>query len=159
MSTNVDIVVSSPDSTELKLVVETKLDTKNLSSAETQLKKYMLSRHCPVGLLVTPQKLWIYRDRFTSQHEDSVERLGEFDATNLFGFHQKRPPADRSSELQFELAVQSWLEDLAKGTVDTKLIKQRDKKLWDILSAHVIPAVESGVVRAAGPRMRSDLYQ
>ncbi len=159
MSTNVDILVSSPDSTELKLVVETKLDIKDLSSAESQLKKYMLSRHCPVGLLVTPQKLWIYRDRFTSQREDSIELLGEFDATSLFGFHPRKPSADRSSGWQFEITVQSWLEDLAKGTIDTKLIQQRDKKLWDILSAHVIPAVESGVVRAAGPRARFDSYQ
>jgi hypothetical protein len=78
MPAQADIIVSSPDSTEVKLVVEAKLQTPNLRETEHQLKDFMLQLRCPLGLLITPKRLWVYLDRFTSYSEDSIESRGEF---------------------------------------------------------------------------------
>ncbi len=90
MPAKLDIIVSSPDSTEVKLVVEAKLQTPNIQETEHQLKNFMLQLRCPLGLLVSPLRLWVYLDRFTSYSEDSIERLGEFNIEGLFKFE---PPA------------------------------------------------------------------
>src|SRR6266853_113974 len=112
MPAQADIIVSSPDSTEVKLVVEAKLQTPTLPETEHQLKNFMLQLRCPLGLLVTPQRLWVYLDRFTSYSEDSIERLGEF---NLEGLIKFQLPAT-GGEVAFENAVQAWLEDLSSNT-------------------------------------------
>ena len=57
MPAQVDIIVSSPDSTEVKLVVEAKLQIPNLRETERELKNFMLQVRCPLGLLVSPQRL------------------------------------------------------------------------------------------------------
>jgi hypothetical protein len=145
MPAQADIIVSSPDSTEVKLVVEARLETPNLPETEHQLKNFMLQLRCPLGLLVSPQRLWVYLDRFTSYSEDSIERLGEF---NIEGLIKSNPPAS-SSGVAFENAVQAWLEDLSRNTTRGRV---RDPKLREVIDHYIIPAVETGVVRAAGPR-------
>jgi len=108
----------------------------------------MLQLSCPLGLLVSPQRLWVYLDRFTSYSEDSVERLGEFNIEGLIKFHS---PADEGPEagFAFDNAVQDWLESLP-ATSAQELVK--DPKLSETISHYILPAVESGVIRAAGPR-------
>jgi hypothetical protein len=126
-------------------VVEAKLQTPNLQETEHQLKNFMLQLRCPLGLLVSPQRLWVYLDRFTSYSEDSIERLGEFDIKGLIKFHL---PATGGG-VAFENAVQAWLEDL---TGDTMRGQVKDSKLQEVINHYILPAVETGVVRAAGPR-------
>jgi hypothetical protein len=145
MPAQADIIVSSTDSTEVKLVVEAKLQTPNLPETERQLKGFMLQVRCPLGLVISPKRLWVYLDRFTSYSEDSIERIGEFDITGLITFNSPSAGAG----VAFENAVQAWLEDLsnivARGQV-------KDHKLLQIISHYILPAVETGIVRAAGPR-------
>jgi hypothetical protein len=145
MPAQADIIVSSPDSTEVKLVVEAKLRTADLQGAEHQLKNFMLQMSCPLGLLVSPQRLWVYLDRFTSYSEDSIERLGDFDITGLV----RLKPADASDAVAFENAIQAWLENLSDNVIRKP---PADPKLRDVINHYLLPAVETGVVRAAGPR-------
>ena len=145
MPAQADIIVSSPDSTEVKLVVEAKLQTPNIQETEHQLKNFMLQLRCPLGLLVSPLRLWVYLDRFTSYSEDSIERLGEFNIEGLFKFE---PPATGGG-VAFENAVQAWLEDLSSDTARSEV---KDPKLREVISHYLLPAIQTGVVRAAGPR-------
>ncbi|SRR6266446_5312074 len=144
MPAQADIIVSSPDSTEVKLVVEAKLQIPNLQETEHQLKNFMLQLRCPLGLLMSPQRLWVYLDRFTSYSEDSVERLGEFNIEGLIKF---RSPA--GDEVAFENAVQHWLEDISSSATRGQV---KDPKLREVINHYILPAVETGIVRAAGPR-------
>jgi hypothetical protein len=145
MPAQADIIVSSPDSTEVKLVVEAKLQIPQLRETEHQLKNFMLQLRCPLGLLVAPQRLWVYVDRFTSYSEDSIELLDEFDITGLIKFHV---PATGGG-VAFENAVQAWLEDLSHTVMQGQV---KDPKLLEIINHYILPAVETGIVRAAGPR-------
>jgi hypothetical protein len=142
MPAQADIIVSSPDSTEVKLVVEAKLRTADLQSAEHQLKNFMLQMRCPLGLLISPQRLRVYVDRFTSDSEDSIEQFGDFDIAGLVKFHSTETRA--RDEVAFENAVQAWLEGLS---VDAR--QANDPKLREVINHYILPAVETGVVRAA----------
>jgi hypothetical protein len=144
MPAQADIIVSSPDSTEVKLVVEAKLQATDLQETEHQLKNFMLQLRCPLGLLITPKRLWIYLDRFTSYSEDSIERLGEFNIEGLIRFTS---PA--TGGVAFENTVQAWLEDLSNDAAPSRV---QDPKLREIIDHYILPAIETGVVRAAGPR-------
>ncbi|HSY93767.1 MAG TPA: hypothetical protein VK812_20580 [Candidatus Binatus sp.] len=148
MPAQADIIVSSPDATEVRLVVEAKLRIPNLEATERELKNFMLQLSCPLGLLVSPQRLWVYLDRFTSDSQESVERLGEFNVEGLIRF---RSPGGEGPEehFAFENAVQDWLEGLAATTTQDRV---EDPKLLETISHYILPAVESGVIRAAGPR-------
>lgn len=145
MPAQADIIVSSADSTEVKIVVEAKLQIPSLRETERQLKNFMLQLRCPLGLLVSPQRLWVYLDRFTSYSEDSIECLGEFKIEGLIKFH---PPATGAAAA-FETAVQSWLEDLSVSSAQRRV---SDPKLLDVINHYIVPAVETGIIRAAGPR-------
>ena len=145
MPAQADIIVSSPDSTEVKLVVEAKLQTPNLRETEHQLKNFMLQLRCPLGLLITPKRLWVYLDRFTSYSEDSIESLGEFNIEGLITFNSLAT----GEGVAFENAVQAWLEDLSNDKARGQL---QDPKLREIINYYILPAVETGIVRAAGPR-------
>jgi len=139
-----DIIVSSPDSTEVKLLVEAKLGNPKFPESESQLKRFMLQLGCPLGLLISPQRLWIYVDRLTSYSEDSIERVGEFSTNELIDLRG----AASADEVSFENAIQNWLENLSRST----LSRVKDPKLREIVSHYLLPAVETGVVRATGPR-------
>jgi len=147
MPAEIDIIVSSPDSIGAQLIVETKLHLRDLRAAERQLRNAMMQLSCPVGLIVTPERIWIYEDKFLSKTPESIERVGEFDAGQLLHF----TPTDTSQQTGrlFESYVQRWLEDLPRtGRSD----RVRDKDLWQALNKYVLPAVETGEVRAASPR-------
>src|SRR5580693_2368695 len=139
MPAQADIIVSSPDATEVKLVVEAKLKVPNLRETERQLKGFMLQLSCPLGLLVSPQRLWVYLDRFTSDSEESVERIGEFNVEGLIKFHS---PASEGPETHFafENAVQDWLESLSMTGSQERV---NDPKLLETISHYILPAVES----------------
>lgn len=145
MPAQADIIVSSPDSTEVKLVVEAKLKPRDLRETERQLKNFMLQLRCPLGLVVSPERLWVYLDHFTSYSEDSIERLGEFNIEGLIKFHLP----STGGGVAFENAVQAWLEDLSNDTARSQV---HDPKLREIVNHYILPAIETGIVRAAGPR-------
>jgi hypothetical protein len=149
MPVGIDIIVRSSDSTDVKLVVETKMAFNRLATVEEQLKKSMFHLSCPVGLLITPEKMWAYVDRYVSTDASSIQAVGEFTITHLLRY--KHTGNERSAEdgRRFESAVQQWLEALPRTATRENVA---DEKLWDLLNKYVLPAVETGEVRAAAPR-------
>jgi hypothetical protein len=150
MPAEADIIVRSPDSTEVKLVVEAKLRVFDLDETERRLKNFMLQLRCPLGLLISPDRLWVYLDRFTSDSVESVERLGDFGIAGLLPFHSVPAMAgERAAASAFEDAVQDWLESLPISNTRALI---HDPRLLDVIDHYVVPAIETGIVGAAGPR-------
>ncbi len=135
-----DILITTPDG--IALVVEAKVSLQNLARSEEELKRYMVRMQCPIGLLITPEHMWLYRDFYTVDSATSVQRVGEFDVATLW--HQK-PPAQGSA---FEGFVQQWLEDLVAEYPDREL----PKDLNEALGKYIVPAVAAGDMRAAHVR-------
>ncbi len=134
-----DILVTTPDG--ITLVIEAKVTLPNLERTEEDLKQYMVSVQCPVGLLITPERMWLYRDSYTTRSPQSVQRVGEFNPKPLW---QQPPPSQGEP---FEMFVQQWLEDLPKQPA-----KEVPNELREALREYILPAVRSGDVRAAHPR-------
>lgn len=143
-----DVIVTSSEGLGVLLVAEVKLSLTDKSQAEEQLKRYMVSMRCPVGLLVTPERLWIYSDSYSVAGLESVECVGEFP---LFGLRALRLDADafsRQPAFALEQAVQRWLEGLSTESERQTL----PPALREALEEYVVPALNEGQVRAAGPR-------
>src|SRR5260370_1966403 len=139
MASEADILITTPDCIEL--VVEAEVSLPNLEPTEAELKKYMVGMNCPLGLLITPERMWLYRDFYTSRTPHSVQRIGDFDLKSMW---QEPPP---SHWLQFEIFVQQWLELLAyQPTQDLP------SDLRQVIQKYLLPAVRSGEGRTAHPR-------
>ncbi|MFS8066157.1 MAG: hypothetical protein ACMG6S_07275 [Byssovorax sp.] len=147
-----DIIVTKRDAHDLALVVEVKPQLGDVGAAEGQLRRYMFGMGCPVGMLVTPQTLRLYQDRYKEYGEGSVEFVGEFPTDSLFAADSAVPKTSGAASYGFDLenAVQSWLERLADGAKLSAL----PEPLRRALEEHVIPALAHGEVRAARPRWR-----
>jgi hypothetical protein len=141
-----DIVVTSADGSEVMLVAETKLHDKDVPNAEAQLKAYMTAMRSPVGLLVTPKRLRIYRDRYVTPPETSIELTGEFDVTHLFGSYSGQ--AGRNAAFRFENDVQNWLESLKSEVTGEEL----SPELRRAAELNIVPAISQGILRAGHPR-------
>jgi len=132
-----DILVIGPDG--VTLVVEAKVSLPNLEQTEEQLQRYMFGMQCPTGILITPKRMWVYSDLYTSPA--SVQRIGEFDMNGLW---EQQPPEEDGS---FQIFVQQWLERLAQQPT-----KDLPRNVGEALREYVLPAITSGEVRAAHPR-------
>jgi hypothetical protein len=141
-----DILVTSADGFEVILVAETKLHEKDIPKAESQLKAYMLGMRVPIGLLVTPASLRIYRDRYITPPEKSIELIGEFDVAQLFGSYAGQ--AGPNTAMRFESDVQTWLESLASKPLEDCL----PSKLQHVAELNIQPALSEGIIRAGHPR-------
>ncbi|HXA03421.1 MAG TPA: hypothetical protein VNY30_01210 [Bryobacteraceae bacterium] len=136
-----DILVTSPDEPRVTLVIEAKLHLPDLDRTEAQLKQYMVGMQCPIGMLITPERMWLYRDSYTTRAPDSIQRVGEYNIKSLW---REPPPVQ---ETRFEAFVQRRLEDLAR-TPSLEL----PSDLRDALEEYILPAITTGDVRAAHPR-------
>jgi len=136
-----DILVTIPGEPRVTMVVEAKTSLPDLNRTEQELKRYMVGMQCPVGVLVTPQRLWLYRDFYTTLTPESVRRVGEYNTDSLW---RQTPPQDAA---QFERFVQHWLEDLS-STPPPDL----PHDLREALREYILPAITTGEVRAAHPR-------
>lgn len=144
-----DVIVTASEGLGVSLVVEVKLALSDRSRAEEQLKQYMVSMRCPVGLLVTPEWLWIYNDSYSAPGLASVECVGEFPLSGLRALQLDAGVASRQqAEFALEQAVQRWLEGLSTESERQKL----SPALREALEEYVVPALNEGQVRAAGPR-------
>lgn len=150
MSFEPDIIVTNPDVQGLALVIDVKANLTDVHAAERKLRRYMFGMRCPVGMLVTPQTLRLYRDRYKEYGEGSVELVGEFPIDGLFAADLAATKASGSATHAFDLenAVQSWLERLASGSKLSSVAEP----LRSALEEHVLPALERGDIRAARPR-------
>jgi len=135
-----DVVIT--DHEGITLVVEAKVTLKNLPRTEQELKQYMVRMRCPIGLLITPEHMWLYRDFYTVDSGQSVQRVGEFDVAKLW---HRRPPAQG---VAFEAFVQQWLEDLVTEYPNREL----PKELNEALGEYILPAVATGDIQAAHAR-------
>ncbi len=141
-----DIIVAGPEGSEITLVVEAKTRLRDRQNAERQLKGFMAAMRCPVGLLVTPQRLWLYRDRYLESSEDSIAQVAEFNVENVLNFKQS---ADGYQDaLALEGVVQSWLERL--GTESG--LRELPSDLRRAVELYIVPAVSQGTIRAGHPR-------
>jgi len=134
-----DIIISTPDGR--LMVIEAKVAMNDLPRTEEALKRYMVAMQYPFGLLITPEKGWVYRDSYSSISPASIQQVEEFDTVPIW---RQSPPRE---PLEFEAFVQRWIEDLAD--FPTQLLPPRFK---DIVQGYVIPAIAAGEVKAAHPR-------
>ena len=101
----------------------------------------MVRMQCPIGMLITPERMWLCRDSYTTRAPDSVQRIGEYNIKSLW----REPPPTQGTT--FEAFVQHRLEDLA-----TTAAPELAADLRDALREYVLPAITTGNVRAAHPR-------
>src|SRR5437763_9711626 len=65
-----------------------------------------------IGLIVTPDKLRVYKDHYLSNSLDSVRLVAQFDISKVLRFRSQEPQVEER-EFLFEQRVQKWLERLA----------------------------------------------
>jgi hypothetical protein len=152
-----DIIVSAEDNPKMLLVVEAKLRPTILKDDEAQLKSYMLHMRCPIGLLVIPDLIEVFRDNYTAHSENSVERVGSFPAPKDWDIFRVpdhgldvKDSGDASLGFRFEETVKSWLEQL--GASPSAYLMEFPKETRETLTDYVVPALTQGVVRSSGPR-------
>ena len=143
-----DVIVTASDGLGVSLVAEVKLSLRDKSQAEEQLKRYMVSMRCPVGLLVTPEKLWIYNDSYSGPGLASVDCMGEFPLFGLRVLQTDVAAFPSQAAFALEQAFQRWLEGLSMESERQKL----PPDLREALEEYVVPALNEWQVRAAGPR-------
>jgi hypothetical protein len=134
-----DIIVTTPDNRIM--VIEAKVAMNDLARTEEALKRYMVAMQYPFGLLITPERGWVYRDSYANLSPASVQRVEEFDSTPIWREDPPRSPRD------FEAFVQRWIEDLVD--FPTQSLPPQFK---DIVQGYVLPAIAAGEVKAAHPR-------
>jgi hypothetical protein len=134
----VDIVVTSPWR-DTDVVVGAKL-TRDLDATTAQLRDYMRRIGAPVGLVVGQDTIRLLREMYHG--EPSIQVIGEFPLALARGLVTSNDP------VEYEDHVQEWLESLRNGQ------ETADEPLRSALLEHVVPAIENGTVRAAGPRDR-----
>jgi hypothetical protein len=149
-----DLVVTSSDGTEMKLVVAVGRDQEDRKYIAGPLKRYMVGTHCPVGLLVVPNGIWIYHNLYLPNDQDSVQEL------ELGPFSKLWPPdslpqafvstpADAAAALdQFVQQVRNWLENLDKQAN----LSAMSQDLRSAVSDYLLPVLHEGVLRAGVPR-------
>jgi hypothetical protein len=140
-----DIFVTTPELFRLVLVADAilKLQDQVLPEVEIQLEKYMAERRCSIGLLVTPERVRIYRNFYTGDAEKSVEIVGEYPVSGLFG---NKTWLDEAS---FANDVQTWLDRL-KEEPRWRALPQ---PLRGAVEENILPELARGQVRASASRM------
>jgi hypothetical protein len=138
-----DWIVTTGDGTDFMLVVEAKPRAIHLPEAESQLKQYMLAMACPEGLLATPKTIRIYHDQYESPSEDSVRLVGEYSAPPEWGAWQAG-----NGGAAFDDVVREWLERLTTQ----QGLRALPAGLRRAVEEHLVPVLNQGVMRAAGPR-------
>jgi hypothetical protein len=123
------------------MVIQAVVTMNDLPHTEEALKRYMVGMQYPFGLLITPEKGWVYRDLYSSLSPESVEQVEEFDSTGIW----RRNPPPRGPE--FEAFVQEWIEELADFPTESL-----PPRLKEIVRDYVLPAIAGGEVKAAHPR-------
>jgi hypothetical protein len=134
-----DILINTTDGRVM--VIEAKIALNDLPRTEEALKRYMVDMQYPFGLLVTPEKVRVYRDFYSSFSPASVKQVEEFDGTRIW---RQNPPLQG---FEFEAFVQRWIENFVDFPAESL-----PPKFKDIVQAYVLPAIAAGEVRAAHPR-------
>ena len=139
--------MTAAEGSEIALVAEAKTNLRDIEASKLQLKKFMAAMRCPVGLLVRPERLWLFRDQYLSSSEDSITQVAEFDVRSVLDFEQTC--TSRMDAQAFEQLVQSWLEGLATESG----LRELPTELRSTAQLYIVPAVTKGAVRARHPRL------
>jgi hypothetical protein len=143
-----DIVVTGPDTPHVLVAVEAKTEAgeAQFQRVAREIRQYLFRMSSPVGLVVFPERLWVFHNTYAGTDESAIEQLGPYDLPNILW--ENAGVAPQVKGLQFEAAVQTWLEHLAK----THNIENASPDLNSALETYLFPALNLGIVRAAGPR-------
>ena len=142
-----DVIVTTDYSpATIALVAEAKSATANIEEAALQLKEYMLLMSCPVGIILTPQVLRIYKYRFRGRTQDPIELVGDFSPRELLG--KLEPLAGGESAVESTLV--GWLDELAHAGQ----VAVSDQRLRSAINEHILPAVSGGRISIVHPRIR-----
>ena len=136
------VTVGSPAT--IQLVIEAKLRPDVDASGEAQLKRFMLAMGCPVGLLITPNKMWIYKDSYTNRTESSIERRGPFPVPSE---SEVAKAATRGDPSEFEQSVRAWLERIAR----VQSLKGFSVDAIEAFKSLILPALADGFIQSSGP--------
>jgi len=126
-------------------VVEVKSTASDARTSEGALKSYMVHMSCPVGMLVTPEQVRFYRNRYTGYAPQAIEMIGECPTGDLLRVF----PKDSLRESELERSVEEWLEGLRVGSD-----RSWPSAVREAVESSVLPIVSDGIVRAGGPRWR-----
>lgn len=109
MSTAPDFVVMDRRFPDARLVVEVKRQVGDPGWTTAQVAHFMRRLNASLGLVVSPERMWVLRDLYLSDDPGDVRVLGEenLDPSDWPG----RDPNQTSAE--FEDTVRRWLQDLA----------------------------------------------
>jgi hypothetical protein len=141
-----DIVVTGPEPSEILLVVEVKTSSRAIDDSERRLKSYMAAVRSPVGLLVTPDWLRIYRDQYLPSLEDSITKVGEFYVKDILRFDATGNAV--ADAIAFERHVQAWLEALSTESG----LRELSPEVKRATERYIVPALTQGSVRSGHPR-------
>ncbi len=123
------------------LVVDVKL-AGDVANATRALSQYMSRLLYPSGLLVVGREIVILRQDFGS---GAIETAGPF---STLAIDALEPPTGPLAGAAYEARVQRWLVSLRDPFVRVQLPEPLRRAVAD----WIVPAVEAGDVRAAGPR-------
>jgi hypothetical protein len=143
-----DIVVVSPDG-EYLVVIEVKPDEGRSSQQEVvhQVKSWMASMGCSVGLAIVGEHIFLLRDSLEKPRGESIALVGEAKLPD-----DLLPLADESwrGEHSFEFAarVQRWLEELKFPSSAHAF----PADVENLLGESIINLFRIGEIRAAMPR-------
>lgn len=147
MALNPGIVVTTTDgASELLLVAEANLSSGEHEGVARELKEYLWRSGCPIGLLITPDRLRIYRHRYLSTETNSVVLVGDFDICGVFGAGMHRAGRDAADD--FEWNAQLWLESM----VSESALLSLPPDLRVVARQYIVPALSEGRVHAGHPR-------
>lgn len=143
-----DLVVLSNELLEYTLAVEVKAgEAWDLDRTENRLGTFMEQVSCPVGLIITPKQILVYRNTY---QEPTLKRIGEFQfEPDRYDWHAalNGPPGQERAFL-FERAVQDWLDGLVNPGERALL----PKGLRECFDQYVVPSLLQGELRVTGPR-------
>jgi hypothetical protein len=144
-----NILVVSPDELATQLLVEVDVDSP-VQDREASLKHQMIRMGAPTGLLVTPDWVTVFRDTFKSYSVDTIEAAERFPTNDIPELQRvaDRKNGDREA---LEDAVQHWLTQL-QYRVQSGQLATGLGDFKDALRAHILPVLQGGEIRAAGPR-------
>jgi hypothetical protein len=134
-----DLLVLARELPEVELVVEVKVGAFDREASERQLKRYMVARNCPLGLLVTPSTTSLLRDSYEGHGEDSISTVGEYATSDLMDLDEVP-----GSERELEDQVFTWLERMAASGI----ARRSRGTARDDVSRYLLPAVVEGRVYA-----------
>lgn len=104
-----DILIESALDERPAVVIDVHLGSQP-EAAGAKLRHFMSAMNVGSGMVVTPESVTIFRNRFSSRDDDAVETVGTFPVPDeLAGFSALAGPAGRIVHSRFERQVRDWL--------------------------------------------------